>query len=431
MSVARRGMGARSALIVLVVLLVAPHVVADHELETSLQILDSGWSNGYSLTMTSGATASSACAPTNNWWPDPVDVSPGTRYIFKAGVSNSVSPTLYIANESGTPLLGIKRDGTFIYSLFGIVWNTTDWMGWSPTIIAHANDTATAFRATIAFSIPTVGDASVDMIQPYCEAHANARPYSQWDRDPSIASDAEMDRYVHRFYENTTGNSIVQVTDIGTLWLAHSELPPDPPVVQSVSDNCNGVLISWSPGSDGGSPILNYSVRRQSENESAELVAASIPAGTEEWEDDAANMTAGHTYSYFVNATNAEGTSSPLVVTGARDAECDEMPVFGEDGAIYGRHVDRDGNVVGGRDALAASLQISGEAVSFLYGIIWTVGLAITGFSVGGSYRGYAAGVGAVAGVILSLVFGFFPVWLVAFVGVLGTAAYVKFGRGE
>lgn len=212
---------------------------------------------------------------------------------------------------------------------------------------------------------------------------------------------------------------------------------PAEPELSSLWESCEGVHIYWSAGDDGGSPILSYSIRRHVDGEASELVAT-LDASARDWLDAVGNMSAGTTYFYHVNATNAVGTSDPLTVNGRAEGYCVSMPIFGEDGAIYGGHIGPDGNYTGGRAALATSMGVSETSVSMLYGLLWIVGFTVTGFTgarlhpLSADYAGIGAAVGAFAGVAMAIAFGFVEVWVVVFVLVLGAAifALVKMRRG-
>lgn len=93
--------------------------------------------------------------------------------------------------------------------------------------------------------------------------------------------------------------------------------------------------------------------------------------------------------------------------------------------------MDENGNPIGGRAELAEQTGFSYISIGIFYGLFLTTALGFSGYQIGAwisrDSHWFGTLVGCIAGIALSLIFGFFPLWAVAFVGTAGTAVFLLF----
>jgi hypothetical protein len=152
-----------------------------------------------------------------------------------------------------------------------------------------------------------------------------------------------------------------------------------------------------------------------------------IPGSTQSYDDP---LNPSQCFWYAVQAAN----NTVLTEIGNAIRLCYEPtppPLFGDSGVVWGSQVDENGNLIGGRHALAAASGFNYVSIGILWGFILTITLTLVGLGIGAKagFQTYGTIVGAVAGVALSTIFDFFPAWIVAGIGVTSVSIYMLFQR--
>lgn len=103
------------------------------------------------------------------------------------------------------------------------------------------------------------------------------------------------------FARQMTGKTLFAAFDPG------QPTAPKSPLATATRD-ASGVHLTWSPPSDGGSPITGYNVYRRAQGDTSATLLASVPASQTSYDDATASESV--TYLYHVRAVNSIGESA-------------------------------------------------------------------------------------------------------------------------
>jgi hypothetical protein len=182
--------------------------------------------------------------------------------------------------------------------------------------------------------------------------------------------------------------------------------------------------LSWTTGTY--LPVVTYTLYRG--NSSLNLTEYLTFNSTIQNYDDP--QSPGDCWFYAVQSANGTG-ESPLSNVLEICYRPPPPPVFGDCGSVWGSDRTEDGNLINCKETLAAQVGMSTLGISVLYGVIMTLAIASGGY-MAGKYVGYewmGSLIAGIIGVAVSMIVGFFPVWLVVFVAVAGTAIILVFNR--